>query len=71
MHSLTHLADDVQNMGCSLSGFTAFPFENMLGKMKKVLRNGNRPLAQLCRRLRHETLFVEQNKYILPPPIKI
>lgn len=48
MHYLTHLADDVQNMKCSLSEFTAFPFENMLRKMKKMFRNGNRPLAQLC-----------------------
>ncbi|KYN50564.1 hypothetical protein ALC57_06402, partial [Trachymyrmex cornetzi] len=43
---------DVQNMKCCLSGFTAFPFENMLGKMKEIFRSGNRPSAQLCRRLR-------------------
>ncbi|KYN20014.1 hypothetical protein ALC57_07643, partial [Trachymyrmex cornetzi] len=70
MHSLIHLADDVQNMKCCLSGFTAFPFENILGKMKKVLRSGNRPLAQLCRRL-HESHFAEEKKTTLPLLVNI
>lgn len=51
MHNLIHLADDVKNMGCSLSNVTAFPFENCLGKIMNLLRSGNRPLAQICRRL--------------------
>lgn len=28
---------------------TSFPFENALGKIKKLLRNGNKPLSQICR----------------------
>lgn len=51
MHNLIHLADDVTNMGCSLSFLTAFPFESMLGSFKKMVRSGSRPLAQICRRL--------------------
>lgn len=51
MHNLIHLADDVKNMGCSLFNVTAFSFENCLGKIKKLLRSGNRPLVQICRRL--------------------
>lgn len=50
-HHLIHLADDVINMGCSLLHLTAFPFESMLGRIKKHLRTPNRQLSQLCRRL--------------------
>lgn len=64
IHNLVHLADDVKNMKCSLSNYTAFPFENLLGKMKKNLRGGNRPLAQLCRLL-HESLYTESDKVTL------
>ena len=35
VYSLIYLADDVRSMRCSLSRFTAFSFENMLGKIKK------------------------------------
>nr|AKD28091.1 hypothetical protein [Glypta fumiferanae] len=35
MHNLIHLADDVKTTGCSLSHLTTFPFENLLGKLKK------------------------------------
>lgn len=70
MHSLIHLADDVKNMGCPLSEITAFPFENTLGKMKKMLRSGRRPLAQLCRRL-HESFFAGTKKVTAPPPVTI
>lgn len=36
LHSLIHTADDVKNMECSLSKITAFPFENVLGKIQKI-----------------------------------
>jgi len=69
IHSLIHLADDVKNMKCFLSNYT-FPFENLLGKMKKLLRSGNRPLAQLCRRL-HESFYAESDKVMLPQAVII
>ena len=50
VHSLLHLCDDARLFGC-LNSVSAFPFENMLGKMKKMLRSGNKPLGQLCRRM--------------------
>ena len=53
-HNLIHLSDDVTFMGCCLSSITAFPFENLLGKMRKYLRSAVRPLAQLSRRLFEE-----------------
>jgi hypothetical protein len=56
VHNLIHLAEDVRTMG-SLDSFSAFPFENALGKMKNLLRTGNKPLAQLCRRLSEQQLL--------------
>lgn len=50
VHNLLHIADDVSFMQCPLSDITSFPFENALGKMKKLLRSGNKPLLQICRR---------------------
>ena len=50
VHSLTHLAGDVMMFG-PLDDFSAFPFENFLGKLKKLLRKPKFPLAQVIRRL--------------------
>jgi hypothetical protein len=50
MHGLIHICDDVRQFG-SLDSYSAFPFENFLGQMKRMLRSGNQPLSQLCRRL--------------------
>ncbi|XP_044729614.1 uncharacterized protein LOC123292965 [Chrysoperla carnea] len=50
MHALIHLADDVSYMNCPMSRINAYPFENMLGKIKRLLHHGNRPLSQFCRR---------------------
>lgn len=66
-HHLIHLADDVTNMRCSLLHLTAFPFESMLGKIKKYLRTPHRPLAQLCRRLYEKKVMNAKNKPQLPP----
>ena len=57
MHSLNHLSEDVWYSNCCLSDITAFSFESYLGKLKKYLRSGNKPLSQLCRRLDEEYLF--------------
>ncbi|XP_067206952.1 uncharacterized protein [Linepithema humile] len=70
MHSLIHLVNDAKNMECSLNDFTSFPFENSLGKIKKVLRTGHRPLAQLCRRM-HESHFANFKKVTFPPSVTI
>ena len=50
MHSLFHICDGVSQYG-SLNEYSAFPFENALGIMKRLLRSGCTPLQQLCRRL--------------------
>lgn len=50
VHSLVHLAQDVRQHGC-LDNFSAFPYENHLQKLKKLVRKPERPLAQIVRRL--------------------
>lgn len=50
VHNLIHLAADVTNFG-ALDAFSAFPFENHLFKLKKLLRKFEKPLEQICHRL--------------------
>lgn len=50
VHNLAHLVDDVERFG-ELETFSAYPFENQLGKIKRLVRNGNRPLAQVAKRM--------------------
>lgn len=56
MHHLSHITEDVKYFKCSVSELTAFPFESLLGRLKKYLHSGNKSLAQAVRRL--------QEKYI-------
>ncbi|KAJ8669523.1 hypothetical protein QAD02_000782 [Eretmocerus hayati] len=53
-HSLVHIADDVEEMGCNISFLTAFPFENNLKKVKSCLRSPYKPLQQLCTQVERE-----------------
>lgn len=50
VHNLCHLVDDVERFG-ELDTFSAYPFESMLGKIKTIIRQGNRPLAQVAKRI--------------------
>jgi len=69
-YSLVHFADDAVNMQCSLDEITAFPLENILGKIKTLIRSSNRPLSQLCRRI-HERFFIFEKKVTLPLSVEI
>ncbi|KAJ8681372.1 hypothetical protein QAD02_017159 [Eretmocerus hayati] len=60
MHDLLHIPDDGEDMNCDITKYTAFPFENDLGVMKRDLRSGNKPLAQLCRRKAEKDLLIER-----------
>lgn len=52
VHSLIHLADDAKKYG-ALDNVSAFPFENYLGKLKKMVRRPQDPVSQIVRRI-HE-----------------
>jgi hypothetical protein len=49
-HNLLHIADDVLNYG-PLDDFSAFPFENYMQKIKKMVRGPNKKLQQIGKRL--------------------
>jgi len=51
VHNLIHLPDDVRNFNKPLDDISSFDFENLLGKIKRCLRGGKKPLSQLSRRL--------------------
>ena len=50
VHSLIHLHQDAFQHG-ALDKISAFPFENYLGKLKKLLKKPNHPLQQVVHRL--------------------
>lgn len=52
IHNLSHVVDDVELFG-ELSEFNTYEFENSLHLMKLLLKQCNKPLEQLARRL-HE-----------------
>lgn len=55
VHNLIHLTDDAKVFG-SLEKFSAFPFENFLGKLKRQLRKPDKPLEQLVNRIKEQQL---------------
>lgn len=50
VHGLVHLSGDAHMFG-SLDNISAFPFENFLSKLKRMIRKPKFPLAQVVRRL--------------------
>ncbi|WAR11984.1 hypothetical protein MAR_026164 [Mya arenaria] len=55
MHGLVHLANDVSRFG-ELDGYSCFPFESYLGRLKKPVRKPNYPLQQVIRRLSEKSV---------------
>jgi len=49
VHGLLHLVDDVEQFG-PLDNFSAYRFENYLGKLKKKICKDDKPLQQIARR---------------------
>lgn len=50
VHNLLHLGDDVLKFG-NLMSFSAFPFENHMQCIKKMLRKSDKPLEQIIHRV--------------------
>lgn len=59
IHSYLHLSDCVRLFG-SLDNFSAFPFENFMQKLKKMVHKSSQPLQQVVRRI------VEENNILKP-----
>lgn len=70
VHNLYHLANDVAYLNCPLYEISSYPFENALGKMKKLIRNGKNPLSQLCRRF-NEIFYVWNEPTGIAPNVVI
>lgn len=51
VHALLHLHGDVSRFGCSLNDISCFPYENYLQRIKKFVRTGQNPLAQVSKRM--------------------
>lgn len=58
VHNLLHLVDDVEFLG-ELQSFTSYPFENTLGKMKRLIRGGRFTLRQVVNRMSGITAAAE------------
>ena len=65
IHNLVHLADDVVNHGTSLNELSAFPFENFMQTLKKMVRSAHNPLAQVTKRLSEVNKIIPKKKMSL------
>ncbi|XP_065640085.1 uncharacterized protein LOC136071733 [Hydra vulgaris] len=64
IHSLLHICDDVVFYNAPLDSLSAFPFENLLQQIKRLVRSKHNPISQICKRF-NETNHVikfEQKK---------
>lgn len=60
IHILSHVVDDVELFG-ELSNFNTYEFENCLHLMKLLLKQCNKPLEQLARRLHEISIATQQS----------
>lgn len=64
VHNLLHIADDVEQFHCTLNEISAFPFENFLQALKKMVRNSRSPLIQVSNRLQESNKFFTCDKSV-------
>jgi len=60
VHHLLHLCDDVEKMG-TLQEFSAFPFENYLQSILKMIRKNNKELEQIVCRITEKNFCANPN----------
>jgi len=64
-HNLLHLCDDVKKFG-SLQEFSAFPFENYMQSILKMIRKNDKPLEQIVCRISEQNNYINPNFNIIP-----
>lgn len=71
VHSLLHVADDSLNYG-NLDNVSAFPFENYLQKLKRMVRGKTRELEQVVKRVTEKESFnfLTSNRSKFKPKIR-
>lgn len=70
VHNLCHLPDDVLKFG-NLDEFSAVEFENYLGSLRKMVRNGKSILAQIINRINERAKAKLLNKTIISQTNKV
>ena len=58
VHSLIHLVEDVRRYG-ALDNVSCFPFENFLGKLKRMVRRPQDPVSQIVQRINERERSLE------------
>ncbi|KAK5647965.1 hypothetical protein RI129_002857 [Pyrocoelia pectoralis] len=56
IHNLIHIVNDAKRFGI-LDNFSAFPYENYLQRLKKLLRKNDNPLSQIAHRISEHSLL--------------
>ncbi|XP_041985034.1 uncharacterized protein LOC121737423 [Aricia agestis] len=63
VHNLIHVVEEVKRFG-TLQSFNAYPFENKLSLIKRMIRKGNQPLQQIANRLLERQYNIEVENLI-------
>lgn len=61
VHNLVHIADDAARFG-ALDNISAFPFESFLGRLKKMVRRPQNPVAQIVDRICEKEMSSASNE---------
>lgn len=68
VHNLLHIANDVRKFG-PLDAFSAFPFENFMKQIKRMVHAQHLPLQQVAKRLGEENVSAAMRSECIRVPI--
>lgn len=60
LHHLLHICNDAKKLG-TLQEFSAFPFENYLQSILKMIRKNNKELQQIVCRISERNCYMNRN----------
>ena len=70
VHNLIHLPDDVIKHGNSLNEISAFPFENHMKCIKRLVKSGRNPLVQVAKKQGELDAVIMQKSYKISKKLK-